>query len=439
VHKYRRLSKDTKSNFGRTHWMLLIVLMAFGYLANGSAYDALNTYVYLFHKQFGWSTSKLLTYSTYAGWASIIFIVFFTQLARKIGARKCAIIVLSIEAISMFCWGRITSQKMYFIVIMMLVASAGAIMVIRNTIVNNWFPTKPGLSLGWVTLGTKFATASILWLIALGGTLFGFHGNFDIIAAGFVVLLIIALIWLRDNPEEKGCFPDNDRTISAEYAEKLHEEGMRYQKTSPWTVGKLLKTKQVWQIGIGVGGLNLFIASSLVSQMVPAVMTHGFDRSEAMLMMTAMAVISMPFSYICGVIDARIGTKPFLIIFFSWAVILLIFMAMPGRLTAYVSIVMMGIYTGGAGNTLGAITTTVFGRYDYASAYAVIYPMSITLRSCAFAFIGIVSEMTGGYSVPYLILAGVAVFGVINAVTLDDHMIGRSNMPNENESGNQNE
>ena len=85
MRKSGSLAKDTRSNFGLTHWLVILLLMAFGYFANGSMNDGLNTYVGLFTGRYGWTSAQLLTYSTYAGWASILVIIAYTQFARRRG------------------------------------------------------------------------------------------------------------------------------------------------------------------------------------------------------------------------------------------------------------------------------------------------------------------------------------------------------------------
>jgi nitrate/nitrite transporter NarK len=425
ITRSRVTSKDAKSNFGFTHWAVIIMLMAFGYLANGSMNDGLNTYVGLFTKKFDWTSGELLTYSTYAGWASIILILGYTQLTLRVGVRKTAIVAISIAATGMFLWGRAQTQGMYFLSILLLVSSSGAIMVIRDTTLNNWFPTKKGLALGWATMGPHLGTATILFLIGWGGKIMGFTGHFDIIVIGFLILLLVLIFWYRDNPEDKGCFPDNDRTMTKEKVMELHNQGKKYIAQSPWTVRKLLRTKQVWQIGIGFGGLNMLIGNAVMSQLIPAYVAKGITTLHAMMLMSGLAILSIFTSYIFGVLDAKFGSRTVTIIFFILGFLSLIFLALPGRWTVYVSSVLIGAFISESGDVMGSMTNTVFGRYDFARVYSVVYPMCVAVRSCSYALIGILRTATGGYTVPYMILMGVAVIGALNAFFIDDRLLGR--------------
>lgn len=343
-----------------------------------------------------------------------------------------AIVALSLATVGMLVWSRAVSPAMYFLGVVLCSCSASAIMIIRDNTTNNWFPTKKGLAMGWVTMGPLLATASILYLINWGGKKFGFHGYFDVIALAFLILLLIVIFWFRDYPEDKGCYPDNDRSVSKERVMELHEKGLMYKRTSPWTPKKLLKTRQVWQIGIGVGGINFLIGAAVISQMVPTIMSYGYERAEATGMMTVLALCALPLSYLFGWIDTKFKTKTAIIVFFIWTITALIFMVLPGKWTLFVSIFMIGGFIGGSGNMMGSITNTVFGRYDFANAFAVIYPICVAVKSCGYALTGVVKTVTGSYQPVYFILIGLSALALLNAVLLDDRRLGRNSIEEQN-------
>lgn len=427
-----RKKKRIRNNFGVTHWMIMILMMALGYFENGSMNDGLNTFVGAFEVQYGWSSGLLLSFSTYAGWISIGGIILYGWLAKRKGARVTAIAALSLATVGMLVWSRAVSPAMYFLGVVLCSCSASAIMIIRDNTTNNWFPTKKGLAMGWVTMGPLLATASILYLINWGGKKFGFHGYFDVIALAFLILLLIVIFWFRDYPEDKGCYPDNDRSVSRERVMELHEKGLMYKRTSPWTTKKLLKTRQVWQIGIGVGGINFLIGAAVISQMVPTIMSYGYERAEATGMMTVLALCALPLSYMFGWIDTKFKTKTAIIVFFIWTITALMFMVLPGKWTLFVSIFMIGGFIGGSGNMMGSITNTVFGRYDFANAFAVVYPICVAVKSCGYALTGVVKTVTGSYQPVYFILIGLGALALLNAVLLDDRRLGRNSIEEEN-------
>ena len=133
-----RKKKRVRNNFGVTHWMIMILMMALGYFENGSMNDGLNTFVGAFEAQYGWSSGLLLSFSTYAGWISIGGIILYGWLAKRKGARATAIVALSLATVGMLVWSRAVSPAMYFLGVVLCSCSASAIMIIRDNTTNNW-------------------------------------------------------------------------------------------------------------------------------------------------------------------------------------------------------------------------------------------------------------------------------------------------------------
>ena len=100
-------------------------------------------------------------------------------------------------------------------------------------------------------------------------------------------------------------------------------------------------------------------------------------------------------------------------------------MLIPGTWTAYVTAVLLGCFIGAGNNLTPAIIATVFGRYDFSKALAVIMPIWNIVVAFATTVVGVPQSLTGSYVAAYIVLAVVAVIGFILVVTLDDRCIGR--------------
>jgi OFA family oxalate/formate antiporter-like MFS transporter len=244
-----------------------------------------------------------------------------------------------------------------------------------------------------------------------------------------VILIVIAFLFIKNNPEEAGCFPDNDKNMTKEEADRLFREGEEYARTSPWTVGKLLKSRAVWCISIAYG-IIVLITLGVVGQIVPTVMSFGYSEQFAASMMTVCAIIGLIFSYLWGVLDGKMGTKKATVIFFIWTILALLFMVLPGKWTLFVSLFLLGGFLGAGNNLTTSIVGTVFGRYDFSKAWGVILPLTALIRSCGYAIVGVLAEKTGGYTVPYIVLIVLAVVGMVVLLMLDDTCIGRTSVDN---------
>jgi OFA family oxalate/formate antiporter-like MFS transporter len=152
-------------------------------------------------------------------------------------------------------------------------------------------------------------------------------------------------------------------------------------------------------------------------------MSFGYSEEYASILMTVCAVLGMVFSYLWGVLDGKIGTKRATAMFFVWTILALLFMVLPGSWILYVSVFFMGGFIGAGNNLTTSMVGTVFGRYDFSRAWSVILPITCLIRSCGYAIVAILADMTGNYTVSYIALALVA---LILLLRMDDTCVGRT-------------
>ena len=116
------------------------------------------------------------------------------------------------------------------------------------TLTANWWPTKKGVVLGITTIGIILMNIVYVPMMPkLLGSL-GLGGGMAVIAAILVVVGIITLLCVKNNPEEAGEYPDGDTSFSSNAGEVLKQ--MKDYK-SPFTFGKVCGDKDTWLIGLG--------------------------------------------------------------------------------------------------------------------------------------------------------------------------------------------
>lgn len=419
---------DQKSNFGVKGWLLILFGIILYFLGSGATADGMNVTVPAFSAQYGWSSGILFSFSTVGGWVGILGAALFGAIADRKGARTAIASGLALGAAALWIWGHATTLFLFGLAVSLSnMAMNGFMLCGLSTLIAKWFPSKKGLVMGWVTMGANLSTALYVHLFGALNRGFGIVSAFSIMAGAYVVLILITLLFVKNNPEEAGCFPDNDKTMTREEADRLFREGEEYARTSPWTTARLLRSKTVWLISLSYGTIVL-ITLGVVGQIVPTIMSFGHTESFATAMMTVCAVIGMVFSYLWGVLDGKIGTKRATILFFVWTILALLFMVLPGSWTLYVSLFFMGGFLGAGNNLTTSIVGTVFGRYDFSRAWSVILPLTCIIRSCGYAIVGVLAEQTGGYTVPYLVLIGLAVVAIVLLLCMDDTCVGRTSL-----------
>ena len=419
---------DAKSNFGVKGWIMILYLFLGFFLSTSLGSDLCNVFIPAFSEAKGWETAALYGIVTVSGIISVFAVIVFGLIIRKTGARTLALAGLAVNIVVMFLRPFVDTLWQYNLLFVLNNLCAQVVVYVSaGALTANWFPRKKGLVMGWATMGASLSTccSSVIFrkLLSAGGLKLSFF-CWAVIP---IVMFLIALFFIKDNPEECGYNPDNDKNMTAEMAQKMLEEGKEYMRTSPWTLKKLFTTRYAWLVAAGTGPL-LMLSVGIMSSIVSRIQEVGFSIEQALVMMAISGVIGLFGSYFAGYIDTKFGTKKATMILYIWIIIALVFNLLSGQSLVffYISLIMIGSFIGGANNMPVSMIATVFGRYDYSSAYRVCWPVAVIIQSLGFALVGALAASLGSYKVPYLILIVCSVIGIICTKLLPDKCVGRN-------------
>jgi nitrate/nitrite transporter NarK len=421
---------STKSNFGFWGWFVILFAFLSFMLAGNLIIDSLNITLAAFHQLRGWNTGVLLSYSTIAGMIAVPSAALLGWMVKKFGMRLVYFGSMLIVAVCAFFWGHVTEIWQYaLIVILVNIFGDGFGFICGSNLIASWFPTRKGVAMGWATIGFQASAVLVLPVFTLILNHFGLSIAYDGIGIALLAMAVVCLLFLHDNPEDCMCNPDNDHSKSLEEYRIMHEEALQYQKTSPFTIRRLLRTKQMWQLGLVNGFVQLAI-SALIAQLIPKLEECGVTQPRALLIYSAAAVIGGLFSYLWGMLDAKLGSKTATILMAVSHAVAAFACATTGTLFdsmgwIYFAALMVAINLGVSSNLVGSFTSTVFGRYDFANAFTPIYMLTVGLRALSFATVGLLYSATGSYTWPYLIAGLLSIAAMIITFFIDDTCIGR--------------
>nr|MCR4842440.1 hypothetical protein [Eubacterium sp.] len=193
---------------------------------------------------------------------------------------------------------------------------------------------------------------------------------------------------------------------------------------SPLTIGKIVRMKETWFIGIAYGVFYM-ITVGLISQLLPRLISLEYDNETALAFVTFAALFGCFGSYFWGVLDQMLTTRKASIVYGLWYLATLALQCLPfTRTTTVLSIFMIGFGLGGIGNLGSSIVATKFGRHDFVRAWGVIFPIMSVLRSCAYVLLSLGLSVLGGYQGAYLLFLIVDVIAIALLWKLDDHCVG---------------
>ena len=424
-----------KSNFGKKGWGILILAFFSILLMSLIVYDSLNVTIPAFAAQKGWNVAILYVFSTIAAWISVIGAALWGGICSKKTNRFGWVAALLLGAVGCVTWAFAGSPVVYLICLALaMVGGMGFAYIANLNVISNWFPTKKGLVMGWVTIGFPLsATIAVPFVSGLLGAV-GLQGVYFVFSGLCVVLALLVGIIVRDYPEQSGAFPDNNKNFDKEQAQKELDAGLEYMKTSPWTGKAMFKAKETKKIVFSLGVMEL-LALGIMTNYVPRMMQIGFAEEQIIPLLIIAGVVAMFGSYLCGVLDAHVGPKKAIWITYLFGIFSLILNLVGGALkvngmekVAFILIVaaqpFLGVMLGGAANYLVSLTATIWGRYDFPAAYRVLKPLVAIVGALGISICGVLGN-TVGYAYAYLFFAVLAVIAVFVTLNINDTYVGK--------------
>lgn len=415
-------NKNSLFHFG-VGWVTIIYGLLMFWFYVGMCNDGSNITVPALAEKMGVARADLLNTNTIAGLVGVLFFIIMGQVNHKIGARLSSGICIVISGIGYIVLGNSTNVLMYTVAMCFV---AGGIMsagyIGGGGLVAQWFPKKKGIVMGYTTMGHNLASAFYVPLITYLVARSGITGGMLPIGIAAIVLGILGLIFIRNTPQERGINPDNvsDEVYESEYDAVTDEEG-----DGGWTTKKLLRTKELWQVGVTTGMFQI-CSAGVMTQLVLRNMELGFSQNTAILIMTILACVGTAGSWVIGALDLKYGTKPTMIGYGLWFMVALLLNFTNSMPFVYVSLFMIAIGIGGAANFSSSLPTSVFGRHGFNKVNSIIFPIQGAVQSMAFLVNGVTQNLFGGQiRYAYPVLAAIALLTVILTVFIDEHKYNR--------------
>lgn len=441
-----KTASATSSNFGVKGWIIMILTFFSILLMSNICYDSLNVTIPVFGSTFaqlmgapestGATIGMLYMFSTVAAWVSVIGAGLWGALCGKLTCRRTWAASLIVGAIGCLVWSQATNAVVYFIgLALSYVGGMGFAYIASLNVISNWFPRKKGLAMGWVTIGFPLSAVIATPLCSALLASLGLSGIYYLYAVLCVVLAIIVFLYVRDYPEEKGAYPDNDASYDKAQAEAELKAGLEYMKTSPWTGKKLLRTGTVWKMVVSLGVMEL-LSLGIMTNFMPRMQQIGYAEGQIIPMLAVAGLLACVGSVLCGLLDAKVGPKKAIIITYIVAIISIVLNVVAGNIKTagneglatvlfFISLPFLAIMLGGAANYLVSLTNTIWGRYDFPAAYRLLKPLVAVVGALGMTIVGGIGNAGPGYGVAYMVLGVLAVIGTVIMFTVDDSLVGR--------------
>ncbi|MFA7744945.1 MFS transporter [Salinicoccus roseus] len=197
---------------------------------------------------------------------------------------------------------------------------------------------------------------------------------------GFALLLIfVPIVWIfiRNTPEKMGVSPDGLRLNTS--SDEENEGGDIHVLEDSCTLKEASRTLSFWTLLICVG-IPSMVNTGITFHIVSIFKENGLEMGASAMVLSLMAMVGIPMSFVSGLITDRIRTNYILVMIFLIEIILLLFL---NNVTTYALAILFGVIWGmsnGSGRMSSGPTISADATWE-ASMVSVLQRSSSALHS----------------------------------------------------------
>lgn len=305
--------------FGRFYYGWFIVFIAgLGIFFSGPGQTYSNSaFIDAYISDFGWSRSQVSGIYSAATLVAGLIMMLVGRFVDRFGQRIMMVTIGILFAIACF-WNSTVSSiwMLVFGFFLIRLLGQGSMTLIPNTLVAQWFIKKRGFAFSIMTLGS-FTSAMLFpimntWLIDHWGWRFAWQ------FWGILLLIVfvpIALLGVRNRPEDMGLEPDGFVTSKAKQYKPLLGTTVVKEADEDWTLKEAKKSRAFWAILICVG-IPAMVNTGITFHIISIFGNNELSPAVAAMVLSLMAMVGIPMSFISGIITDRIPTNYLLLAIF---------------------------------------------------------------------------------------------------------------------------
>ena len=395
-------------------WVIVGVVFLGEFIGSSAGMMGFPLFVQPLREHFDWSLTKVITAVTFHSVFMMASAPLVGPLLDRYGGRPVMAVGAVVVAISLVLTSRIEElwQLWLFYGVIMAIGINMMGHLAAAVVVPKWFIRKRGRAVAATTIGNSSGGMVFVPIIGFLIVAMGWRDTWVVLAGVVLVMVPIALIFMRRRPEDMGLLPDGDEPDEGEGKAGAPARPAPIQEET-WTLREALRTRTLWVL---VGSMNLLAlaAGAPIALIVPfLVEQEGMSPERAPLVFTA-ALLGATLSRIMwGILAERHTLRMCMaIMFFSRALgpMLLIVVPYPFNTVAFV------VFWGGIGGSFilfqGLVWANYYGRTFVGSIQGTMRPLLSITQFGGPLFIAILRDIRGTYDLAFILATA---FGLIGA------------------------
>ena len=297
-------------------------------------------------------------------------------------------------------------------VVMGLVGMSGPGALVTTVPVLKWFVRNRGKAVAFVGLGIPIGALLFIPLTQVLINEIGWRGAWLVLASiGICVIVPLALIFVRRQPEDLGMDPDGGIPPASDL-----REGSAQRDEVSWTVREAFRSSTLWRLVIVFSMVQL-ATGTVALHRIPAFMDRGMDPTLISFATAFDAVCAGGSTFLFGMLASKIPGRflgAFGFMMLATASVLTIYATeLP---VMFVSMAIFGVGIGGMMFLNNYIWADYFGRAHVGGIRGIVNPINLVVGGIGAPAAGYVRDITGSYDPAWWI--GVALMSAAALLTL---------------------
>ena len=336
------------------------------------------------------------------------------RIIDRFSVRLILVLLLGWSAIGYFAWAFIETRWQLFIVMGLFfgLASFAIDTISIPKLMVNWFHRQRGFTLALTAMGVSSAGIFAPFLAATLIELFDWRVTLLIL--GGVTLLIampIALIFIRNTPEEMGLHPDGDQ-------QAVHDINTTTAETTLWHWQDYLSSGSFWSIAVmfGLFGAGFQVISTHIFAHMTDINISATEASFALSGMAACAMLSKP---VFGWMIDHWAPRLCMLVCISFQVVaMLLLLAFKSYVAIFSALILFGLGYGGMMPLRNALTAMAFGQRTFGEIAGAIRAFMLPPLIIALPLAGWIYDTYQHYAPAFIMLLGFYGIAAISIVFL---------------------
>ena len=381
-------------------WIIVAVAALGAFFSGPGQTYSVSIFINSYIDGFGWSRSLVSGYYSIATLLAGLILPLVGKAVDKFGHRKMFAVIPTLLGLTCL-WMSIVSNPIMLIVgfFFLRLLGQGSMSLLPSTLVAQWFSHHRGKALSIMGIGGvvsfAFFPPANNWLIQS----FGAETGWRVWAlALFLIMLPVGWFFVRNKPEDLGEIPDGKPSAENDKKKKVDNHKRIVFQDNPWMLKQAMKTRSYWFM-IYCTSVPSMISTGVIFHMVSIMQTKGFTPAFAALMLSVIAMVQFPMTFVAGFMVDRFrihiiktigylvyGVNLLVLLLGTSQQILLVFAALHGLFMAFESVSTNAIWPNYFGRRYQgtirgtAMTAMVIGSslgplpfgfaYDYFSGYS---------------------------------------------------------------------